>query len=145
MEPNAHRSVDSGDGGFDLTVGGSVDTQPDVEMIEWRSVCPISSGLDRLGDKWSLVIIRDLITHETRTYSELLSSPEHISTNILAARLRVLTTFGIIERVDPDGVARNNAFRLTRSGAALRPVLEQLATWSQTHLKRYHEAIVNVV
>ena len=120
-------------------------TDPALNGLDWRSVCPISSGLDILGDKWSLLIVRDLITHGTRTYSEFLESPEHVSTNILAARLRLLTSVGIIERTDPNGAARNNAYRLTPSGAALRPVLEELGSWSQVHLKSHHPEMVDII
>jgi DNA-binding HxlR family transcriptional regulator len=120
-------------------------TDADLENLEWRSVCPISSGLDLLGDKWSLLVVRDLISYGTRTYSEFLESPEHVSTNILASRLRLLTWAGIIERTDPDGVARNNAYRLTPSGRALRPVLEALGRWSQDHLKAMHPEIVDII
>ena len=67
--------------------------------IEWRSVCPICSGLDVLGDKWTMLIIRDLIIHGPLTYSEFLESPEHISTNILADRLDLLVNLKLIERV----------------------------------------------
>jgi DNA-binding HxlR family transcriptional regulator len=115
------------------------------ETPDWRSVCPIASGLDVLGDKWSLIIVRDLIQHGTRTYSEFAESPEGISTNILAARLRWLSSLGLIEHVDPDRAARNNAYRLTSSGLALRPVLEELGRWSQTHLKALHPDIVDIV
>ena len=114
------------------------------DILDWRSVCPISSGLDVLGDKWSLIIVRDLIAHGTRTYTEFLESPERVSTNILAARLRLLTSMGIIERTNPEGVARNNAYQLTASGAELRPVLEELAKWSQSHLKTFHGDMVNI-
>ena len=120
-------------------------TNPDLQALDWRSVCPISSGLDVLGDKWSLLIVRDLISHGTRTYSEFLQSPEQVSTNILAARLRFLTSLGIIERIDPDAAARNNAYRLTKSGKALRPVLMALGKWSQVHLKTLHSDIVDIV
>ena len=114
------------------------------QEFDWRSACPISSGLDLLGDKWSLIIIRDLITHGTRTYSEFLESPEQISTNILAERLRMLTSMSLIERIDPNGAARNNAFQLTPSGAALRPTLEALGNWSQKYLKSFHPEIVSL-
>ncbi len=120
-------------------------TETDVHDLDWRSACSITSGLDVLGDKWSLLIVRDLIAHGTRTYSEFRESPEHVATNILAARLRLLTSLGIIERTNPDGAARNNAYRLTPSGAALRPVLEELGKWAQTYLKQYHSEMVNSV
>ena len=116
-----------------------------AEEVDWRSNCPISSALDVLGDKWSLLIIRDLLVHESRTYSEFLESPEHISTNILASRLDLLSCMKLIERVNPDASARNNAFQLTESGKALRPVLESLGKWAQNHLQKFHSGIVKIV
>ena len=114
------------------------------ENIEWRSVCPICSGLDVLGDKWTMLIIRDLIINGPMTYSDLIESPEHISTNILADRLDLLLSLKLIKRVHPEKSARNNAFQLTDSGAALRPVIESLAIWSQTHLKEFHKNIISI-
>jgi DNA-binding HxlR family transcriptional regulator len=111
---------------------------------QWRSVCPIASGLDVLGDKWSLVIIRDLFEHGTRTFSEFGESPEAIATNILSSRLKELATLGLIERVESSKSARNNAYRLTDSGEELRPVLEELARWSHKHLKSVHPKIVSI-
>ncbi|MEI8120311.1 MAG: helix-turn-helix domain-containing protein [Actinomycetes bacterium] len=110
----------------------------------WRSVCPISSSLDVLGDKWSLLVIRDLIIHGTRTYSQFLEAPEHISTNILASRLDLLTCLKLIERANPDATSRNNAYRLTEGGAALRPVLEALGKWAGKHLSDFHTNIVKL-
>jgi DNA-binding HxlR family transcriptional regulator len=69
---------------------------------------------------------------------EFLESPEHISTNILASRLNLLTCLKLMERTNPQAAARNNAFQLTESGTALRPVLEWLGRWAQTHLKDHH-------
>lgn len=120
-------------------------TAPEGFEIDWRSVCSISSGLDVLGDRWSLLIIRDLIAHGTRTYSEFRLSPEHVSTNILADRLRQLTSLGIIEREDRAGAARNNAYRLTPSGLALRPVLEELGKWAQVYLRPFHVDMVDSI
>jgi DNA-binding HxlR family transcriptional regulator len=116
----------------------------DAETFTWRSVCPIASGLDILGDRWSLIIVRDLIVHGTRTYSEFSESAEGISTNILAARLKLLSAIGLIAHVNPDGGTRNNAYQLTPSGVALRPVLEELGRWSQTYLKSWHPDIVSI-
>jgi DNA-binding HxlR family transcriptional regulator len=116
-----------------------------MNETKWRSVCPVSSSLDVLGDKWTMLIIRDLIIHGPRTYSDFLESPEHISTNILAVRLKLLTRFKLIERTNPQATARNNAFQLTESGKALRPIVEVLARWAQTHLKEFHTEIVDVV
>ena len=114
------------------------------DHIEWRSVCPICSGLDVLGDKWTMLIIRDLLIHGPRTYSELLESPERISTNILADRLDLLFSLKLIERVHPEKSARNNAFKLTKSGASLRPVLEALGNWAHKNLKTFHKDMVSL-
>ena len=115
-----------------------------AEGVEWRSMCPISSALDVLGDKWSLLIVRDLIIHGSRTYSQFLESPERISTNILASRLDLLTCLKLIERVNPEAASRNNAYRLTEGGAALRPVLEALGKWAGTHLSDFHTNMVKL-
>ncbi|NBX95359.1 MAG: transcriptional regulator [Betaproteobacteria bacterium] len=116
----------------------------EIDGVDWRSVCPISSALDVLGDKWSLLIIRDLLIHGPRTYSDFLASPEHIATNILASRLKLLTSLKLIERANPQATARNNAFQLTESGTALRPVLEGLARWAQSHLKDQHRSMASI-
>ena len=117
----------------------------EADSVLWRSVCPIASGLDVLGDKWSLVIVRDLLEHESRTYSQFCESPEGISTNILAARLKSLTVLGIIAHVALDRPARNNAYRLTTSGLELRPILEAVARWSQKNLRELHPEIVTIL
>ena len=118
------------------------DARVKAEKMDWRSVCPISSALDVLGDKWSLLIVRDLIMYGPRTYSQLLESPERISTNILASRLELLAGLKLVERVNPDASSRNNAYRLTEGGAAIRPVLEELGKWAGTHLYNFHANIV---
>lgn len=91
-----------------------------------------------------MLIIRDLIMFGPRTYSEFLESPEHISTNILADRLKLLTCLKLIERTRPEAAARNNAFQLTESGAVLRPVLEGLGRWAHTNLKNFHADMVSL-
>lgn len=121
-----------------------IKTKLDKE-VDWRSVCPVSSALDILGDKWSLLIIRDLLTKGPQTYSDFLQSGEHISTNILADRLHLLTCLKLIERSDSEGIARNNAYKLTKSGESLKPTLIELAKWSQDNLKFYNPDIVEIV
>ena len=113
-------------------------------QVEWRSVCPICSALDVLGDKWTMLIVRELIINGPRTYSELRESPERISTNILANRLTLLTSLKLVERVSPRKSARNNAYKLTKGGASLRPVLESLGKWAHRHLKHYHDDMVSI-
>ena len=116
----------------------------DSEEMKWRSACPICSALDVLGDRWTMLIVGDLIVHGPRTYSELLDSPEGIATNILADRLSLLSSLMLVERVNPDSPARNNAFRLTKGGEALRPVLEGLGKWAQVNLKNFHQDMLRM-
>jgi len=69
---------------------------------------------------------------------------KHIATNILASRMNLLTCLKLIERTNPEATARNNAYQLTEKGAALRPVLEGLARWAQTHLKAQHHSMASI-
>lgn len=108
------------------------------DEISWRSGCPVSCFLDVVGDKWSLLIIRDLYIYGSRTFSQLLESREAISTNILSSRLIHLSGFKLIERVDPEAGPRNNSYRLTERGTALRPAIDELAKWAVSNVSELH-------
>jgi len=114
------------------------------KKIDWRSICPISSSLDVLGDKWSLLIIRDLIIHESRTYSQFLESPEQIATNILASRLNLLSHLKLIERVSLKSASRNNAYRLTKGGEALKPIIKSLGKWAGEYLYEFNPKMLKI-
>lgn len=98
-----------------------------------RSGCPVSISLDLLGDRWSLLIVRDMMVRGLRTFSEFQHSGEHISTNILADRLRHLEEAGMIaaERAAEDG--RSIYYRLTAKGIALAPAMLELFIWAAHH------------
>lgn len=102
-------------------------------MTQFRSACPIASALDIVGDKWSLVIIRSMVMGAT-SYSDFLSTPEKISTNILAERLRRLEDAGLIVQAQSRQGATRGAYALTAKGAALIPALQELARWGETQL-----------
>ena len=93
------------------------------QTIEKRSECPISCSLDLVGDKWSLLIIRDLLYLGKTSYNEFLSSRESISTNILNDRLIKLTEDGLITFT---GTAKRKKYELTKKGQDLKPVLESI-------------------
>ena len=95
--------------------------------------CPVFYAVSRLGDKWSLLIIRDLMFFGKRHYGEFLNSSEGISTNILANRLERLEKDGLVsKREDPDNRSRYY-YGLTEKGLALMPVLLEIVNWSATH------------
>ena len=98
----------------------------------FRSDCPISSLLDVVGDKWSLVVVRNMMLG-ARSYGDFQKAPEKIATNILAERLERLARFGLIEEAPARSGARGG-YRLTAAGADLLPVLQVMAVWGQTHL-----------
>lgn len=98
-----------------------------------RSDCPVSCSLDIWGDKWSLLIIRDLMFAKECTYGDLLKSPEGIATNILASRLQVLEENGIIEKLDhPDSKAKV-LYRLTKKGIDLLPIMIEINLWAEKY------------
>ena len=117
---------------------GSKPLATNIDDIHWHSVCPVSCALEVVGDKWTMLGLRGLMIHAPRPYSEFRESPEHIATNILAARLNLHSILKIVEPINSWSAARNNAFRITASRAALRSVVEGLGKWAQAHLKALH-------
>jgi DNA-binding HxlR family transcriptional regulator len=98
-----------------------------------RSGCPVSISLDRFGDRWSLLIIRDLMVRGFKTFKEFQGSGEGIATNILAHRLRRLEKTGIITAEVDERDGRRVHYRLTEKGIDLAPVLLELLIWGTRH------------
>ena len=93
-----------------------------------RSPCPIACSLDIFGDKWTLLVIRDLTLGRSR-FKEMALSPEGPPTNILSERLKRLVSYEIIEKIpSPDGTL-HQAYQLTEKGKALYPILESMRDW----------------
>ncbi len=99
----------------------------------YRSPCPIASALDVLGDKWTLIVLRTIFIGRHK-YSELLAMPEGISTNILANRLALLESEGLVTKHAYQTNPPRHEYRLTHKGADLLPVLQALAYWSDVHI-----------
>jgi DNA-binding HxlR family transcriptional regulator len=98
-----------------------------------RSACAIANSLDILGDKWSLLVVRDLL-HDKHTYGELAASPEHIPTNILADRLKRLEATGIITSAAYQQRPVRYSYTLTAKGRALGEVLLAFVRWGKQHI-----------
>lgn len=96
---------------------------------KFRSPCPIATTLDLVGDRWTLIILRDLLTGKSR-YSEFLSSPERITTNILADRLERMESAGLITREPYQQRPVRHAYALTEMGRALHPMLREICRWA---------------
>ncbi|MCJ8290410.1 MAG: helix-turn-helix transcriptional regulator [Crocinitomicaceae bacterium] len=113
----------------------------------FRSNCPISSALDIIGDKWSLLIIRDMMFSGKKTFSDFSNSNEKIATNILSNRLSMLEELGIIDKGKKEGNKKTNIYSLTQKGKELLPIILEIAQWSDhnlnDHLKDGAKPFVN--
>jgi len=104
-----------------------------MKKKQLRSHCPINFGLESFGDRWSLLILRDIIFRGKRTYGDFLASEEKIATNILASRLATLEEDGILKkRVDPND-ARKDLYVLSEKGLDLIPLLFEMMLWSSKY------------
>jgi DNA-binding HxlR family transcriptional regulator len=106
---------------------------PGKPKSKHRSGCPVSVSLEILGDRWSLLIIRDLMVRGFRTFKDFQGSGEGIATNILADRLQKLEASGIITSGAEPTDARKINYRLTEKGIDLAPVLLELLIWGSRH------------
>jgi DNA-binding HxlR family transcriptional regulator len=101
-----------------------------AETRKRTSGCPVAYGLDTFGDRWSLLIIREIMLRGKRTYSEFLQAEEGIATNILIDRLKHLEAEGIVEKSrDPDN-RRSFIYSLTQKGRDLAPIILEIVIWS---------------
>ena len=99
-----------------------------------RSPCPIARALDIVGDRWTLLVIRDLMFFGKRQFGQFLESIERMPTNILADRLRRLSDSALISRKPYQTNPVRYHYELTEKGSELRPTIEALARWAQDHL-----------
>ena len=101
-----------------------------------RSTCPISTALEIVGDRWTLLVIRDLMFAGKRHFREFLVSEEAISSNVLADRLNSLVEGGIVTRRDDPSHAQKAIYSLSDKGIDLLPVLVAMSAWTQKHYPR---------
>ena len=111
-------------------------------LKDFRCNCPFTSALDVLGDKWMLVIVKQMLIEDKETFKDFIESDEAIATNILSAKLKLLEEAGIIIKTKRPNNKKTNLYLLTEKGLALTPLLVELATWSDSHLRDLHPTIV---
>ncbi len=110
--------------------------------VNRRSGCPLNASVEVLGDRWSLLIIRDMMLRGFRTFKEFLQSDEGIATNILADRLRNLESHGIVRAKQNPSDRRRIIYFLTPKGKDLAPVLTEMVLWAAAHEKTQNQALV---
>ena len=99
-----------------------------------RSGCPVSLSLEIFGDRWTLLVLRDIIFGGARHFRELLGAPERISSNVLADRLAALVEHGLLTKADDPSHKQKVTYSLTEQAIELVPVLAQLSAWGVRHL-----------
>lgn len=112
-------------------------------VTDQRSGCPINLTLETLGDRWSLIVIRDIMFGNRRHFRELLSgSEERIASNILADRLKRLVARGLLTKADDPSHRQKGVYSLTEAAIQLVPLLAQMGAWGRRHLPVTHELSV---
>lgn len=107
-----------------------------------RSGCPLNASVEMLGDRWSLLILRDMMLRGFRSFKEFLTSYEGIATNILADRLKRLIAHGIVTTQEDPSDGRKLIYILTPKGLDLAPVLTEMVLWAAKHEETENQALV---
>lgn len=115
---------------------------PGKRKVKRRSECPLNASVEMLGDRWSLLIIRDMMLRGFCTYKEFLECYEGIATNILADRLHKLVAYGIITSEPDRSDGRKLIYLLTEKGIDLAPVLTEMVLWASAHEETGNQALV---
>jgi DNA-binding HxlR family transcriptional regulator len=110
-----------------------------------RSGCPLNASVEMLGDRWSLLILRDMMLRGFKTYKEFLGSYEGIATNILADRLRRLEAYGIIRTEADAADGRKVIYALTQKGVDLAPVMAEMVLWAAAHEPTGNQELVRAL
>lgn len=110
---------------------------PEIKR-KFRSSCLIASALDLIGDKWSLLIIRDMLLHQKKTFKEFATSEEKVATNLLSSRLKLLESLEVISKRKLSSNKKENIYLLTEKGIDLAPLIMELVIWSDNHIRKYH-------
>ncbi len=107
-------------------------------MQKCRCDCPVTTALDILGDKWMLVIIKQMLLEGVKTFKEFTESDEAIATNILSSKLKCLYQHGLIEKTNHPSNKKTKIYQLTERGLSLTPIVVELALWSNQHLREFN-------
>ena len=98
----------------------------------------IASALDLIGDKWSLVIVRDMLMFHKKTFKEFAACDENIATNLLSSRLKQLEALDVVTKNKLSTNKKENIYMLTNKGIDLAPIIMELVLWSDAYVRGYH-------
>ncbi len=110
---------------------------------KFRCNCPFTSALDILGDKWMLVVVKQMLIENKQTFKDFTESDERIATNILTTKLKQLEEFAIIRKTKIPNNKKSNLYLLTDKGLALIPLIVELGFWSDQFLREVHPSITD--
>ena len=106
---------------------------------KFRSGCPIASTLDIIGDKWSLLIIRDMLIKHKKTFKEISDSDEMIAPSILSARLKLLESYKLITKRKFPENKKENIYFLTDKGIDFAPIIIEFSLWGDSNMREFNE------
>ena len=109
----------------------------------FRCNCPITSALDIVGDKWTLVIIKQMLLEGKKTFKDFSDSDEAIASNILSSRLKMLEKYKMIRKEKLPHNKKTNIYLLTEKGLGLTPTIVELTLWSDGNVREYHSSIIS--
>ena len=110
---------------------------------DFRCNCPITSALDIVGDKWTLVIIKQMLLEGKKTFKDFSESDEAIASNILSSRLKMLEEYKMISKKKLPHNKKTNIYLLTEKGLGLTPTIVELTLWSDVNIREYHSSIIS--
>jgi DNA-binding HxlR family transcriptional regulator len=110
---------------------------------DFRCNCPITSALDIVGDKWTLVIIKQMLLEGKKTFKEFSESDEAIASNILSSRLKMLEEYKMISKKKLPHNKKTNIYILTEKGLGLTPTIVELTLWSDGNIREYNSSIIS--
>jgi len=106
---------------------------------KFRSGCPIASSLDIVGDKWALLIIRDMLIKHKKTFKEFSESDEKIAPSILSARLKLLESYKLISKRKFQTNKKENIYLLTDKGIDITPIIIEFSLWGEMNMREFNE------
>ncbi|PQJ19646.1 helix-turn-helix domain-containing protein [Tenacibaculum sp. SG-28] len=109
----------------------------------FRCGCPVTTAIDVLGDKWTLVIIKQMLLQGKQTFKDFTESEEAIATNILSSRMKKLLDLGLVLKTKLPSNHKTIYYHLTEKGISLAPIIIEMVSWGNTHLREFNPSMIS--